>query len=64
MSSEKCLNQNHSKMNVSVRFCPSCGETVNSGIARKKCNRDSHVKSQKSGSRFCVDCGADFKALS
>lgn len=62
MSDERCINQNHSKMNVAVRYCVSCGEVVNQKISKRSCSQAEHAKSRKSGSEFCVDCGENLKA--
>lgn len=54
---EKCMNMNHSKMNVLVRHCPMCGDFVNKAIAKKKCQNDEHIRRRKERSQFCTDCG-------
>ena len=61
MSDEKCNNQNHSKMNVTVRFCAACGEVVNKNIPKCNCSNGEHARHRKSGSHYCVNCGINLK---
>lgn len=58
---ERCRNLNHSKMNVSVRFCSACGEIVNRNVQQKSCDSELHSKRRKSRDGYCVDCGKDLK---
>lgn len=62
MAVENCTNQNHSKMNVTVRFCAVCSEIVNNKIPKKNCSNAEHARNRKSGMHFCVDCGTDLKS--
>ena len=62
MAIERCSNQNHTKMNVVVRFCSSCGEVVNKKIPNTHCGNEDHAKYRKNGNHFCVNCGKDLKA--
>ncbi len=55
--SGRCRNNNHSRMNVSVRFCPDCGEVVGKHVGTKSCQADAHAKKRKERNKFCVDCG-------
>lgn len=55
--SADCKNLNHSKMNVSIRFCPACGEVVNEQIQGRTCSREDHAKRRKERDNFCIDCG-------
>ncbi len=57
MSSDGCRNQNHSKMNVAVRYCSGCGNIVNKNIPEKKCSTESHARRRKDRNQFCTDCG-------
>ena len=57
----KCKNQNHSKLNVMVRFCCQCGDLVNRSIQINHCSSESHTLSRKRGTRFCSDCGLKLK---
>ncbi len=53
----RCENYNHSRINVTVRACPSCGEIVNGNIPVKDCSDAEHPKKRKERSNFCIDCG-------
>ena len=53
----RCLNTNHSRTNVLVRFCPMCGEVVNINIPIKNCTQDEHAHSRRESNKYCVDCG-------
>ena len=61
MSNGKCINQNHSKMNVTVRNCSACGEIVNDKIAKKTCTEPQHARKRKEGNVHCVDCGTGLR---
>ena len=52
----RCKNFNHNRMNVSIRFCPDCGERLNSS-ANANCDDVKHAASRKNRSTFCCDCG-------
>ncbi len=52
-----CPNFNHSRMNVPVRHCPSCGEVVNESIASEQCREEEHASQRRRRSTYCVDCG-------
>ena len=52
-----CVNLNHTKMNVLVRFCSLCGEIVNRKIQTRNCSESTHSERKKGGSKFCIDCG-------
>jgi len=47
---------NHSRTNVPVRHCPSCGEMVNRAITTH-CDTAKHDYRRKERSNFCCDCG-------
>jgi len=53
----RCLNTNHSRTNVPVRFCPMCSEVVNINIPMKMCTQDEHASSRRNSNKYCVDCG-------
>jgi len=53
----RCLNYNHGRPNVPVRFCCMCGEVVNKNISAEVCSEEKHTKEQSKGNRYCVDCG-------
>ena len=53
----RCPNLNHSRTNVTVHFCPMCGEVVNINIPIKNCTQDEHAKSRRDRNKYCVDCG-------
>ncbi|MCP4605423.1 MAG: hypothetical protein GY847_33700 [Proteobacteria bacterium] len=52
-----CQNLNHRRPNPQVRFCLSCGETVNSNVPIKQCSEIEHAKKRKQHCMFCVNCG-------
>jgi len=54
----RCPNFNHRRSNAPVRYCPLCGEVVNSKIAQKVCSEEKHVKSRRERHAYCMDCGA------
>jgi membrane protease subunit (stomatin/prohibitin family) len=53
---KRCSNMNHGRMNAPVKFCPSCGETVNAAI-QTRCDLKKHAEQRKARGKFCVDCG-------
>lgn len=55
---ERCRNDNHGRMVVRVRFCPSCGEVLNPSIATRKCPDDAHAKLRRARNAYCMDCGS------
>lgn len=60
MKSGHCPNMNHSRMNVSIRFCPSCGKSLNPK-ATTGCSEDLHASRRKERDAFCVGCGKSLK---
>jgi len=52
-----CSNLNHRRTDAPVRFCPSCGETVNAKVHLLRCPTMRHDVQRRGGSIFCVDCG-------
>jgi hypothetical protein len=52
-----CSNLNHRRTDAPVRFCPSCGQTVNARVTPLKCPAARHDVQRRGGSGFCVDCG-------
>jgi acetone carboxylase gamma subunit len=56
MLKKHCANMNHGKMNPPIKFCPNCGELLNSGI-RVSCDDAKHKHFMKSRNFFCCDCG-------
>jgi hypothetical protein len=50
-------NFNHGRANVTVRFCPMCGEVVNKNISAQACNEEQHAKRRRDRNKYCVDCG-------
>jgi hypothetical protein len=52
-----CSNLNHRRSNAPVRFCPTCGETVNDRVHPLRCEAAQHAVQRRGGSAFCVDCG-------
>jgi hypothetical protein len=57
MYAKRCANDNHGRMVVRIRFCPSCGEVLNQKIASRKCSERSHAEMRRSRSTYCMDCG-------
>jgi hypothetical protein len=57
-SQKRCFNDNHGRMVIRVRFCPTCGEVLNPAIATRKCANDAHAKMRRSQSTYCMDCGS------
>lgn len=57
MDSDRCMNNNHSRSNVPVRFCPDCGEVVGKSVAVKTCSSETHARRRKDRNKYCVDCG-------
>ena len=55
--SQNCRNFNHGRMNVSIQYCPVCGEKFNSGGARSFCGAESHKSKLKNRDIYCCDCG-------
>lgn len=55
---ERCPNMNHSRSNVAIRFCPSCGEVVSNSVQnRGRCDETKHAHRRKERNFFCCDCG-------
>jgi hypothetical protein len=54
---ERCPNDNHGRMVVRVRCCPTCGEVLNPNIAPRNCLEQSHSRMRRSRNKFCLDCG-------
>jgi hypothetical protein len=52
-----CPNLNHRRSNAPVRFCPRCGEVVNSAVLSKRCTEMGHAQKRQNREEFCVDCG-------
>jgi hypothetical protein len=52
-----CSNLNHRRSDAPVRFCPSCGETVNAKVSLVRCPSARHDHQRRGGSTFCIDCG-------
>lgn len=58
MRAARCSNDNHGRVVVSVRFCPSCGTIVNGAIHPPQCLEASHAQMRRSQSNYCIDCGS------
>jgi len=54
---ERCANDNHTRMNVTVRCCRSCGRIVNAAIPIGRCLQERHATALRAGSTYCVNCG-------
>jgi endogenous inhibitor of DNA gyrase (YacG/DUF329 family) len=61
MAQEHCPNLNHSRMNVPLRHCPTCGEIVNRA-ARGKCDSIRHASILKERHSFCPECGKNLRS--
>lgn len=57
MQGTRCPNHNHSRTNVTVRFCPMCGEVVNADILQRKCREEEHAGLRRARDKYCVHCG-------
>jgi hypothetical protein len=57
MRSRRCANDNHGRAVVTVRFCATCGETVNPRIPAARCAQETHAARRRTQSVHCVDCG-------
>jgi hypothetical protein len=56
---KRCFNDNHGRMVIRIRFCPTCGEVLNRAIAAaRKCAEDAHAKMRRSQNTYCMDCGS------
>lgn len=57
-----CRNLNHGRANVSVNFCPECGQRFASrgqGISSSStCDAQKHMDYRKQRLNFCMNCGA------
>lgn len=47
---------NHGRTNVSIRFCPNCGEELNPTL-KSRCDNAKHAQLLKNRNAFCTDCG-------
>ena len=54
---KRCFNDNHGRMVIRIRFCPTCGVVLNPAIASRKCGADAHAKQRRGQSTYCMDCG-------
>ncbi len=52
-----CANMNHRRTDAPVRFCPMCGEVVNTSVASGRCTEEEHGKKRRAQSKYCADCG-------
>ncbi len=55
---KRCPNDNHGRMVVTVRYCPSCGDVVNPNIVVRECLDGKHAGMRRSRHAYCMDCGA------
>jgi len=53
----RCLNFNHSRTNVTVRFCSMCSEVVNDKIPTQVCEEKIHARKRRMRTKYCTDCG-------
>ena len=57
MKTEFCPNMNHRNSNPPVRYCPNCGDVVNTSLSDKHCSEESHSRSRMVSDKYCVHCG-------
>ncbi|MGE3974538.1 MAG: hypothetical protein AB7F59_08440 [Bdellovibrionales bacterium] len=55
-SDVRCPNMNHGRMNVNIKYCPSCGESMNPS-APGSCNAHTHADLLKNRYIYCTNCG-------
>lgn len=55
-----CMNMNHGRMNISIRFCPTCGESLNPR-ATTGCSESDHASRRRDRDAFCIGCGKSLK---
>lgn len=53
----RCPNDNHGRMVIRVRCCPTCGDVLNAKIPARECRDTSHAKMRRDRNRYCMDCG-------
>lgn len=53
----RCLNDNHGRGIIKVRFCSSCGVVLNSDVRPTKCPSERHARMRRLQSTYCMDCG-------
>lgn len=54
--SARCPNMNHGRLNPPVKFCPTCGDSINKSISNR-CNDLIHKARRKDRGIYCQDCG-------
>lgn len=47
---------NHSRSQISIRFCPTCGVLLNANI-KPNCDDTKHASLRKNRNVFCYECG-------
>ncbi len=52
----RCTNMNHSRSQISIRFCPTCGVILNANI-KQNCDEAKHASLRKNRNVFCYECG-------
>ncbi|HVK61990.1 MAG TPA: hypothetical protein VM432_10585 [Bdellovibrionales bacterium] len=57
-----CKNLNHGRSNVSIGFCPECGERFDSKKSLM-CNTQKHMDYRKQRFVFCIDCGGKLAGI-
>ncbi len=57
MQREWCPNMNHRRSDAPVRYCPSCGEVVNTNVLAKICGGKEHAERRMNRNKYCVHCG-------
>ena len=57
MPQKRCVNDNHARAVVTVRFCSSCGGIVNTNIRAASCLTKDHARMRRVRSAYCVNCG-------
>jgi len=57
MQEKRCDNNNHGRVGVPVRCCPSCGKVVNANRPARSCPEAEHAQSRRARRTFCIHCG-------
>lgn len=51
-----CRNLNHGRSNISINYCPECGERFDNQKVMV-CGSQKHTGYRKQRFNFCIDCG-------
>lgn len=56
----RCPNMNHGRLNSPVRYCPTCGDSLNLAAAGR-CSDSAHAVMRRDRHAFCYQCGKKLK---